>query len=239
MITVTIPVGPFAANKRWLDECVASVIEQDDPPTEILFIGDQASIDWHVFIPKIRELVRVKLYEPPYRMQVNCWETPWLSGVAHAFNFGVALAVNEHVVMLGSDDLLEPWAIGDLKAAIAKYRDPYGYYFYDVKYMDTGEVQDLPCNGAAVTKALWAKNGGFPPESAVGAPDTMLISIMMGNGRDAGNLRHIDSNAPPYLYRRHDETDTATRPRIELTGIRDILTSTWRDRRQRWDERMK
>lgn len=237
MITVTIPVGPFAANKKWLDECVDSVLKQDDPPTEILFIGDQASINWHDYIAKVRVRVVEALYDFPYHMEVNCWETPWLSGVAHAFNFGVALAANEHVVMLGSDDLLEPWAIGDLKAALAKYGDPYGYYFYDIKYMDTGEVQDLPCNAAAVTKALWAKNGGFPPESAAGAPDTMLISIMMGNGRDAGSLRHIESKAPPYLYRRHDQTDTATRPRIELTNIRDILTSTWRERRARWDKR--
>lgn len=234
MITVTIPVGPFAANKRWLDECVDSVIHQDDPPDEILFIGDQAIINWPEYTREVHR--RSRIATGTY-ITINHWETPWLSGVAHAFNFGIALAANEYVVMLGSDDMLEPWAIGDLKAAISKYNDPYGYYFYDIKYMDTGEEQSLPCNAAAVTKALWNKNGGFPPESAVGAPDTILISIMMGNGRDAGSLRHIESKAPPYLYRRHDQTDTATRPRIELTGIRDILTSTWRERRARWDKR--
>jgi hypothetical protein len=230
MITVTIPVGPYKANIEWLDLCVDSVIEQDDPPAEILFIGDQARIDLGEYAKGVRRQSRIKTGS---YIEVNVWETPWLSGVAHAFNFGVALARNEHVVMLGSDDMLEPWAISDLKAAIGNYNDPHGYYFYDVKYMDTGEVQSLPCNGAAVTKALWKLNGGFPVESAAGAPDTMLISIMIGNGRSAGNLRHIESSAPPYLYRRHPDTDTATRPRIDLGPIRDILTSSWKERRAR------
>ena len=222
MITVTIPIGPDPVYRDYIEECVASVHEQERPPTEILIIDDQA----HLTDEEITHLSA--LGDVPIRV----WRTPWLSGVAHAFNFGVALSTDNLVLMLGSDDRLEPWAVRDCLAAWEATSDPFGYYYMDVRYSD-GRQQNLPCHAAMVPKTLWRHNGGLPVESAVGAPDTILISIIMAAQGAAGNLRHVKSPMPPYFYRLHDRTDTVARSRPfygAIGAIRDTLTQgavTW------------
>lgn len=213
-ITVVIPVGPYEANVRWLRACLDSVAAQTHPAAGILLIDDQAH-----------------LCEDDYPEAV-IWRTPWLSGVAHAFNFGVALAPTELAVMLGSDDLLEPWCLEDCARTWEATRDPLGYYSLDVRYLDTGETQSIACNAAMVSKSLWRHTGGFPVQAAVGAPDTMLLSIMMAARGAAGAIRRVRSDrGAPYLYRQHAETDTARnfwRLREPIAQVRDILTRDWR-----------
>src|SRR5262245_63733783 len=92
-ITIAIPVGPNASNRRWLGECLASIAEQTVTPNEILLIDDGANLDPFDY--------------PALRVE----RTPWRLGVAGAFNAGVALAKNDLVLMLGSDDRLHPAAI--------------------------------------------------------------------------------------------------------------------------------
>ncbi len=216
-ITVIVPVGPHPGNKRYLPECLYSIGEQYRPVQEVLIIDDQAHLSLEDIPASIRDKTRI-------------WKTPWLSGVAHAFNFGVALATHEHVFMLGSDDLIYPWCMNDCERAYeSTKRDNLIYYAVDVEYSD-GRQQSLPCHAAMVTKSLFELNGGFPVESAVGAPDTMLLSIMLGNSPRAGRILQVKSDKPPYYYRVHDETDTATRGSRYtgvMTSIRDILTKTW------------
>ncbi|KKM05388.1 hypothetical protein LCGC14_1754560, partial [marine sediment metagenome] len=109
--------------------------------------------------------------------------------------------------------------------------DPVGYYYVDIQYSDTGETQSLACHAAMVTKKLWCLSGGFPVESALGAPDTMLVSIMLGAKGNAGNLRRVESSQPPYLYRRHDQTDTLSRGNkyhSEMFTLRNKLTANWK-----------
>lgn len=157
---------------------------------------------------------------------ITLWKTPWLSGVAHAFNFGVGLARHDLVLMLGSDDRLEPWCLEDCLKTYEDHQDPLGYYYLDVQYSD-GRQQRLACNAAMVTKALWRHNGGFPVESAVGAPDTILVSIMLAAKGEAGHLIHVESHAPPYWYRQHDQTDTVARSRPffgAIKAVRDYYT---------------
>lgn len=212
-ISVIIPVGPNPAYRKYLPGCLESVRNQARQADEVLVIDDQA----HLEQADVGDGVRL-------------WKTPWLSGVAHAFNFGVALAEQELVFMLGSDDRLMPWCLGDCLKSYEQYQDSLGYYYVDVQYSD-GRSQNLACNAAMVTKALWKHNGGFPVESAVGAPDTVLISIMLAAKGSAGNLRHVDSAQPPYWYRVHDQTDTAARaPRFQgaIFGVRGELTKSWR-----------
>lgn len=217
-ITVVVPVGPHPGNKRYLPECLNSIINQTAEVQEVLIINDQANLVETEVIPGIL-LAKTRI-----------WPTPWLSGVAHAFNFGVALAAHELVFMLGSDDRLEPWCIADCRRAYeSTKRDNLVYYAVDVAYSD-GRSQSLPCHAAMVTKSLFRLNGGFPVESAVGAPDTMLLSIMLGNSPRAGRIHRVVSTQPPYWYRVHDETDTARRGAKYagvMRSIRDILTKTW------------
>ncbi len=205
-ITVVVPVGPNPAYRDYLGECLESIRAQAD---EILVIDDMAN-----------------LTQEDVGLDVTLWKTPWLSGVAHAFNFGVALAKHDLVFMLGSDDVLLPGCLADCVAAYGAYQDPLGYYYVDVRYSD-GREQSLACHAAMVTKALWRHNGGFPVESAVGAPDTILISIMLAAKGAAGHLIHVGSQLPPYWYRLHDQTDTVARSRPffgAIKAVRDYYT---------------
>lgn len=220
MISIAIPVGPNPVYKEYLAECLESVSKQRMLPKQVIIIDDQAKLDSHKDIY-------------PYldrRIQLVLWGTPWLSGVAHAFNFGVALATQELVLMLGSDDKLNEWAVNDCVRTYRAHPDPLGYYYLDVEYSDGRGVQNLPCNAAMVHKNMWKASGGFPVESAIGQPDTMLISILYKHS-EAGHLIHVESNdKPPYWYRVHAGTVTSNyKPGLEavFTDVRDCLTATW------------
>lgn len=202
-ITVAIPVGPHPSNIRWLRECLESLNNQTRFPAEVLIIDDGANIDG--------------------LNNVRVWRAPWRLGVAHAFNFGVALASNDLVVMLGSDDYLYGSALETAYNTYAVYNDPLGYYAFLVRYED-GREQNTPCNAAMVTKALWNQTGGFPIEAAIGACDTWLLSLMLIANGKMGNVYPIGSE-PLYHYRNHPDTDTAQRG--EMYGVMETARDVW------------
>lgn len=218
-VTVVIPVGPSEANKRWLKEAVESCLDQKYLG-EILFIDDKANIrqdllydwtgDWELW---------------------NVWETPWQSGVAHAFNFGVGLAKNELVFMLGSDDYLAPDCLNQCIRAWEENQRQDAYYWVGVEYLDDRETkkQFVPCNAAMVTKGFWKWCGGFPPETASGAPDAALISMLWGSKK----LICVNEHKPLYYYRSHNESDTAGRGPWQgvILQTRDILTAQFKQRK--------
>ena len=223
MISVVVPIGPNPVYRQYIHDCLKSISEQTSKPTEVVIVDDQAHLTHE-------ELKSFMFILSNGGIHLVHYKTPWLSGVAHAFNFGVALAHNELVFMLGSDDTLRPWCLMDCMNTYNKINDPKGYYYVDVQYSDTGETQNLACHAAMVTKHLWQLNGGFPVESALGAPDTILISIMLGAKGKAGHLHRVESDQPPYLYRRHNLTDTASRGSRyhgPLIDVRNTLTATW------------
>lgn len=212
-VSVVIPVGPSDANKRWLFDALASIAGQTWQPARVILIDDRiADETMRVFAPKLN----VSLYRPPWRL-----------GVAHAFNFGVALAPTECVVMLGSDDTLEPACLEYCRASYLKHEMASAYYSLDVKYMNSGEEQSIPCNAAMVTKDFWRMTGGFPIESAAGAPDAALLSICM-----AHKLRviRVDTPHPMYNYRDHDGTYTKLRPKWHqlIIDMRNLITEEWK-----------
>jgi len=211
-ITVTIPVGPHPANVRWLKECLDSINSQTVYPAEVLIIDDGANLqDIH---------------------NVRIWKTPWPTGVAHGFNYGVALANNNLVVMLGSDDKLLPTALEQAYSTWSFYQDPLGYYGFLVRY-DDGREQSIPCNGAMVPQTLWKHTGGFPIESAIGACDTWLLSLMVIGGGKWGNIYPI-GDSPLYWYRAHPETDTAKRG--EMYEVMVTARDVWLRRRMKESE---
>lgn len=202
-ITVVIPVGPHPSNIRWLRECLESLNNQTRFPAEVLIIDDGANIEG--------------------LNNVRIWKAPWRLGVSHAFNFGVALASNDLVIMLGSDDWLYGSALETAYNTYSVYNDPLGYYAYMVRYAD-GREQDVPCNAAMVHKHLWRHTGGFPVEAAIGACDTWLISLLLLGDGKWGNLYHIGTE-PLYHYRNHAETDTAQRG--EMYGVMIAARDVW------------
>lgn len=209
-VSVAIPVGPYPSNQQWLAECLKSVREQSYPADEILIIDDMANV--------------------PALADVTIYRNPWRIGVGNAFNFGVALARNELVFLLGSDDTLDPLCLERcVKAYVKEDRPGDTYFFTSLRYMDDGEEQFTPCNAAMVTKTLWVHCGGFPIEATTGAPDAALMSIFYAH-KDAGKVVGVSRDRPLYNYRRHNESDTAGRQAWQGTILttRDLVTKLWR-----------
>ncbi len=220
-ITVAIPVGPEKHHQAYLEECLASVAEQTVKPDEVLLIDDMAGLPW-------RMDCRQGSFPPQEDYVVNVWRSPWRLGVGQAFNFGVALAENDLVFMLGGDDKLLPRCLEECLAAYEKHHRTDRYYGVGVEYSDDREDQYLLCNAAMVTKGFWKLTGGFPLESASGAPDAALISILSVNGLPSSVI--VNETEPLYWYRVHDECDTAQRGPWQgvIIETRDLLTKLWK-----------
>lgn len=216
-VSVVIPVGPSRRACGWLPEAIASVEAQTYPVHEIVTVDDMHGIGQHE---------ECKLDIACAHVEVR---NSWLLGVPASFNVGVAEASGQLILMLGADDWLEPEAVERAVDRFEKGGRKGGYYHFTIRYSDTGELQTLPNNCAAVTRELWELLGGFPPETAVGACDTMLISIMLKHR--PGLIHPVADGVPLYNYRRHNDSDTGTRP-MEFQGpihaVRDILTTHWK-----------
>lgn len=234
-VTVAIPVGPHEANKRWLLEAIESVRGQTHPVAEVLIIDDMADLGWrhfgHHFETRVADdSACIAVVDEPRHPLARCriYPTPWRLGVAAAFNFGVALADNYLVFLLGSDDTLAPRCIEKCVAEWDRHLGEDAYYYVGLRYMDTGEEQRVPCNAAMVTKGLWQKTGGFAPESSVGAPDAAFISSMMVHKPHV--LIPVADGEPLYHYRRHPDTDTAGRLHWQtaILDVRNRLTEDWK-----------
>ena len=234
-ITVAIPVGPFSTDQQWLEECLESVRAQTHRANEILLIDDMAGLEFGP-VPRPRYDGSFLVRESPKSFLNGCqmWCSPWRLGVAHAFNFGVAIAENELVFMLGADDTLHPEC---LERCLDAYENDepsvrdLTYYFVGVQYLDgrADDKQFVACNAAMVTKSLWRRCGGFAVESASGAPDAALISVMMVHS-EAGRFIGVGEGMCLYNYRPHANTDTAKRAAWQgiILETRNVLTRDWK-----------
>lgn len=214
-ISVVIPVGPYPANKRWLDEAIDSLQSQTIGPDYIYLIDDGAELG--------------SAWLSHYRVNPELIKMPWRTGISHCFNYGVALARTECVFMLGSDDTLEPTCLEKCLASYEKRGQADGYYSVPIMYMDTGEVQTAPCNAAMVTKGFWRRTGGFPIETSIGIGDSTLLSICLAHklpvywvGEDTGQ-----PETPLYNYRRHPDIHTYKINWGLADPLRSYLTETW------------
>lgn len=207
-ISVVIPVGPSPHHREWLNECLDSLKAQTRQPDKVILVHDGCDT---VDLP---EGLTYKLVWNEMRL-----------GMVASFNRGVAMA-QELAITLGSDDTLLPHALQDAETAWKRHQKVNAYYYFDVQYSD-GKTQSIACHAAMVHSGWYKSIGGLPPESAVGAPDTMLISMIMAKRIDA-ELINIRSKTPPYWYRMHDNTDTRHRgdQRLQtaITLVRDYLT---------------
>lgn len=234
-ISVVIPVGPYEANKRWLPQAVESALLQSLKPVEILLIDDQASLTpGDLGLELHREVVNNEGFIAwrDESLPIKAWRTPWLSGVAHAFNFGVALAKSELVFMLGSDDYLDLRCLERCVRAWETNQKEDAYYWVGVHYLDEREEKDqfLPCGAAMVTKGFWKWSGGFPTQSASGASDAALISCLWGNYPK--KLVPVHLSTPLYSYRSHEGSDSSRASPWQgvILATRDILTSNFKPR---------
>lgn len=222
-ITIIVPVGPNPAYLEYLPECLASIEAQMSDDDALFIIDDQAN-----------------LVQQPNDFQFNpskrIWHTPWLSGCAHSWNFGVSLAWNEWCILMGSDDKLLPGALDACREVLSSDPDPLGYYHMTFQ-LDTGEILSHYNNAALVSKALWKATGGFPITSTVGAPDALLISIMMVHMPE--HLHQIKEGTPLYWVRQHEHQDTRQYAAFfnpEVISIRNKETERWQA--PQWTQKM-
>jgi len=215
MITVCIAVGPKPAYRKYFQECLDSLKVQTVMPTEVLIVDDMA---------RLEEWEGLDFGDLP----ISLYKNAWLSGPVWSYNFGIVMAKNGLIMMLGSDDKLHPWAVADCLRAWEQHQDPIGYYWCDVEY-STGEFQSCPSGPAMVTKQLWLNSGGFPPPSAVGAADSTFISILLSH-TEAGHLIKVESEKPPWWYRVHDETMSAEWGSFQpaIFNVRSELSIHWK-----------
>jgi len=211
-VTISIPVGPAESHRRWVGEAMASAADQCQPDDEILLVVDGG-----------------EPYDKPdvtSPCEVNVFQVPWNVWVASAFNIGVGAGHHDLNLMLGSDDTLMPDAID---ACVQTWEDndrADAYYWMSIEYSDDRKdrIQALPCNAAMVTRAFWRWSGGFPPETASGAPDAALISMLLVHAPE--RLIAVQQGTPLTWVRVHEGQDTAGRAPWQdvILRTRDILT---------------
>lgn len=208
-ISVVVPLGPDSHYLDWLSECIQSIYEND--PDEIILIDDMSDLG---------------LRWVQDHSVINYYKNDWLLGCADSWNRGVALARNELVFLMGSDDKLLPYCL-EVCVNAWETNNRLDAWYNVTCQLQNGGLQDQPNNAAAVTKGLWKLTGGFGP-SAFAAPDAWLLSIMMVHMPN--RIIQVDKGVPYYWCRQHDFQDT---PRQfgrffdAAHSIRDIATRTW------------
>lgn len=216
MISVCIPVGPYAWYKRYLAEALDSVMQQTMQPHDVVIVDDMADLTVDDLRPMIGAEDRV-VADPNARFAlrvvhkgrdvVRVWRAPWRLGIPGCANVGIALGQTDLVFQFSCDDRLLPACIEECWREWEKRNDPLGYYWVAVEY-STGETQDLPCGHAMIPKALWRHTGGFPAETGIGGCDAAFISMMLTQGRRAGRLYQVGGGVPLYWHREHDQQYT-------------------------------
>lgn len=230
-ITIVVPVGPQPEYKEYIAECLDSIECQMREDDQIIIIDDQA----HLGVDSFKDYTR---YAPVY--SVDPWgengarlkyDTPWVVGCADAWNFGVSLARNNLVLLMGSDDALYLGALDAIRESYNRHDQMDALYHLTIRITEGPDkgVHSLFNNAAAVTKGLWKMTGGFPPSAGVGAPDALLISILMVHMPE--RLIQVREKEPLYWCRTHSAQDTPRQAGVfwnEVISIRDKETSRWK-----------
>lgn len=225
-IAVVIPVGPKPSHRQWLPEAIESARSQEDDIP--IFLIDDSAPGSALLVPSTHPGTWAETRYVTARFgegNLWCYRPPWPLGLVGAFNAGVALATDVYgaAIMMGSDDRLLPGAIDACRQRLAERSWQDGYYWMPVEYSD-GRTQRLPCHAAMVTWGFWQDTGGFPPETAIGAPDAALISMLMVHR--AASLIEVGDGTPLYWHRVHEGQDTAGRGDLQgpILAVRDWLT---------------
>lgn len=184
-ISVVIPVGPLAHQREHFQECIDTAFTQTELPEEVIIVD--SSMDF-----------RPVWWKEP----INYFYTPEINTIADAFNYGVSMARNELVFLLGSDDKLYPRCLELCYAAYQRFNDPLGWYSVGVEYSN-GFTQNTPCLAAMVTKTLWNKAGGLRRDfSPYPSCEIDFISrMLLANGELGATYRVSDEIL--YYHRIH------------------------------------
>lgn len=216
-VTVLMPIGPKPGHLEWVGEALRSIYEQSYPVHEILLIDDQAHLSsqwiWETF--DIFPNTSFHFLGVDHRSKetwawdnrlpyISLWQTPWRLGFSAAFNCGMALATNDLVFYLASDDYMGPECVADCVEAYQANNQKDAWYA--VTYVDEkNNASDIPINAALITKGLWNFTGGFPPSAFVG-PDALLLSCLMVHAPD--KIVKVKPGKVNYYNREHPDQET-------------------------------
>jgi glycosyltransferase involved in cell wall biosynthesis len=163
---------------------------------------------------------------PNKQVKIRYYRTFWNVGVADAFNFGIAIAENNLIFTLGSDDRMLPTC---LEECVKAYEHHKVEGWYNVTIETSGGVKQwIPNNTAMVTKNLWFHTDGFGP-SAFAGPDAWLLSILMHH--ESHKIIQVKQGTPLCWLREHDHQDTKKTAWVfgpEMNSIRAKETERWK-----------
>jgi len=212
-ITVSIPVGPYEHNRKWLRECVDSILPQLQKNDSIVLI-----------------------YEPPHENDgvnifpvVNKILMPCRLGIPAMVNLSVAYASNDLVLLMNSDDKLLPGALDACRQAWDQHHDTHGWYYLNTAFSDGRYIQRAASGVAMVYRTYFLGLGGYPPESAVGGPDWIFLSLMSERGLI--NLYPVSDDTCYHWHRIHSDQESTKRRGDwdeAMSVTHDALIKTWR-----------
>lgn len=221
-IAVIVPVGPRDYHREYLPEFVRSVEQQTMTPAEVVFIDDGGGL-----------LEGTSRLEAPTvgTCKTHIIRNRWNLGVAASMNVGIGSTSYDLAIMACADDMLLPRCVELCWKAWEREKNPLGYYFFGLRYSGTGEEQNTPCGAAMVTRELWRRSGGFPPQCAVGAADHIFLhGMLLASRNDRLDVKFLRvSDEIVYWYRRHTTANSETSrncwPAIE--AVKDWYGSKW------------
>lgn len=222
---MTVPISvvvPFSDNPRYLEllpEAIESIFQQIDLPDEIVLVADGFKRPCAIKGLWTNEHVNLGVVITETYLVVR-------GGVPNAFNTGVEVARNQLVLMMGCDDLLKPTCVNSCWNTYVKHCKD-ALYYLDVEYDPGGETQSLPCGHALVTKRFWHWVGGYSINTAQGACDAALCSVLLKHHPEL--LIRVETDKPEFICRTSLDSYTG-RSQIwqgVILETRRILTDTW------------
>lgn len=206
LVSIITPV--FDTPVSWLEEAVASVLNQIYPKWELILIDD-ASTDPET----LAGLTRLAASDPRIRLL----RRENRGGISAASNEGIAQARGEWIALLDHDDLLEPDAVFEVVRVLQQNPEADLIYSDEDKLTENGfDVPSLKpdwspdfflsynyiCHFAALRRSIVNEAGGFRPEFD-GAQD---YDLFLRVSERTDRIHHI----PRVLYHwRRSETSTA------------------------------
>lgn len=214
-ISVILTVGPDEAYKRYLNECIESILTQETfgEDIETVLVDDAAHLGSHL----------------PVSHSIKYIKNVWNLGQAASINIAVASAKYDLVfIMGGCDDKLLPNCLKKMLFEWQGKQNKTACYTPTI-ITSEGEISNLPQGVWMMHRQLWAKLGGYPKEAAVGEVDSIFCSLML---KQNVVMHYVDDNQPLYWHREHPASLTANKSFMRnhiAMQIREMCTLEWAD----------
>jgi O-antigen biosynthesis protein len=223
---ISLITPTYAADHRWLEECVASLQAQSYDRWEMCLVDDGTPN------PETRRFVEALAERDP-RIRVRCNKKN--QGIALATNDCLAMATGDYVAFLDHDDTLAPHALGEVVLHLARHPET-DMLFTDEDRLDGGERRVLPffkpgwspdllravnyvCHFLVARRSLVEEVGRLR-QGFDGAQDYDLVLRLSQRARRVGHV-------PEVLYHwratpQSTASNVANKPKAAVNGMRAL-----------------